>query len=62
MKEGTYNYAFPGFPSSHGPLAPVLGDGQTSSLLSDIHPYSYYPQINAEARNHILYDALPIVN
>jgi hypothetical protein len=41
---------------------PVLGDGRTSSLLSYIFLYPYYPQVNAEARNHILCDALLIVN
>jgi len=57
-KEPTYAYA--GLPPSHGP--PVLDDRRMDSLLSDILRYPYYPQVNAEARNHIFCDALLIVN
>jgi hypothetical protein len=61
MEEGTGTYhAYAGLSPSQGP--PLLDDGQTGSLLSDIFPYTYYPQVHAEARNHILCDALPIVN
>lgn len=53
--EGTY-YAYAGLPPSQGSL--VLDDGRTGPLLSNILSYPYYPQVNAEARNHILCDAL----
>ena len=59
MEEGTYS-PYAGLPPSQGP--PVSDDRRTGSLLPDILPYSYYPQVNAEARNHSLYDAPLIVN
>jgi hypothetical protein len=59
MEEGTY-YAYGSLPPSRGP--PVLDDEQTGSLLSDILPYLYYPQVDAEARNYILCGALLFVN
>jgi hypothetical protein len=54
MEEGTY-YAYAGLPPSQ--LAPVLDGRRTGPLLSDILPYPYYPQVNAEARKHILESA-----
>ncbi len=59
MEEGTY-YAHAGLPPCQGP--PVLNGRRTGSFLSDILPYPYHPQVNAEAREHILCDALLIVN
>jgi hypothetical protein len=59
MEEGTY-YTYAGLPPSQGP--PVLDEGWTRSLLSDSFLYPYYALVNAEARNHILCDALFIVN
>jgi hypothetical protein len=58
--EEAYYYAFAGLPPSQGP--PVLDDGRPGSSLSDTFLYPYYPLVNAEARSHILYDALLIVN
>lgn len=46
MEEGTYN-AYAGLPPSQSP--PFSDDGQMGSLLSDILPHLYYPQVNAEA-------------
>ena len=56
MEEGTY-YTYAGLPPSQD-----LDDGRTGSLLSDILSYPYYPQVDAEARSHILCDTLPIVD
>ena len=53
------NYAYAGLPPSQGP--PVLDDGRMGFLLSDVLLHTYYPQVNAEARNHILCDSLLIV-
>jgi hypothetical protein len=54
MEEGTYS-AYAGLPPSHDP--PVSDDGWTGSLLPNILPYSYYPPVNAQARNHFLCNA-----
>lgn len=55
MEEGAY-YDNAGLPPSQGP--PVLDDGRTGSLLSDILSYSYYSQVLSEARNYIPCHAL----
>ena len=53
--DGTY-YDHTGLPPSQN--SSVINDGRKGSL----YLYPYYPQINTEARNHILCDVLLIVN
>jgi hypothetical protein len=59
MDEGTY-FAYASLPPSQG--QPVLDDGQTGSLSPDGPLYPFHPQVNVEARSHILCDAVLMVN